>query len=179
MHGTTVVKPPEHLDLPAIEGDHPKQSMLRWMYRGLTCAAHAVYQVLVREPLRLFYFQVMYDGKSPEDICAEDSAYPASFYTSSPENMAACQRRLDSLFKSWDVAMLTLVHFSLLAFVTIRLILCMTRCGRSKESKCGCKPCSHDKGTDRVITVDELKKLIEAVSAAKQHNSPVNRILTQ
>ena len=135
-----------------------------------SCALYAAYDILVRKPLRLFYFQIMHDGRNPEDICAEDSKYPASFYTSSPENMAACQRRLDAMFKSWDVAALTVVHFSLLTFITIRVILCLTSAGsrgghRHRDYECDCGPCNHRGGTDRTITVDDLRRMIEAASA--------------
>lgn len=157
-----------------------QKTVAGWVSRGLSCAMYAAYDVLVRKPLRLFYFQVIHDGRNPEDICAEDSKYPASFYTSSPENMAACQQRLDAMFKSWDVAALTVVHFSLLTFITIRVILCLTCANRRGGGRhhhrdydydCDCGPCNHHGGgssADRMITVDDLRRMIEAASAARQ-----------
>jgi len=116
----------------------------------------------------------MHSGKNPEDICAEDSKYAASFYTSTPENMAACQARMDAIFKSWDVAAVTLIHFSLLTFITIRVILCLTCGGKNQHRGCNCGHCGHNDSVERAITVDDLRRMIELASITKQRSPLIN-----
>lgn len=138
------------------------RAFAEWVAYGISCVVYAIYDVMVRKPLRKFYFLSMYEGKRDEDICAQVTGHPAEFYASSPENMAECIGRLDRLFQSWDSAAMFLVHFSLLAFIVVRIILCLT-CNTGGQHACHCGSCNHDAGAGKVITVEELKKLIEAI----------------
>jgi len=164
MHGT-ITKTQTPVKVIVLDDNPAGQSITSWMAQNFSYVSYAIYDLMVRTPLRKFYFQTVYDGKNPEDICAGLSGHPASFYTSTPENMAECQGRMDRLFQSWDSMAMFMIHFSLLAFVTIRIILCLTG-GRSRHDGCHCNPCNHNNngGTDRVISIDELRRFIESTS---------------
>lgn len=186
MHGTVVkaydipkITISDDISIPSTSASACRDvgtAIVGWLSSWLFYILYAIYDIMVRKPLRSFYFQAMYEGKNPEDICAQVSGLPAAFFTKTPENMAECDVKMEKLFRSWDCAAMFLVHFSLLTFITVRIILCLT-CGRGHDGgrhhdRCNCGPCNHANSTDRVISVDDLKKLIESISTASAASAP-------
>ena len=179
MYGTAAAISVASAMVTIMDEDPPRESIMGWITRGISFISYTAYDLLVRNHLRSFYFQTMYDGKPPEDICAQKSGMPSAHFTSTPENMAACEEIMEKLFRSWDSAAMFLIHFGLLAFVIIRLILCVTSRSSGSGCRCGCAYNAHNAGigyngsgrsevSTRVISVEELRAMIEMVAAERR-----------
>jgi hypothetical protein len=80
-----------------------------------------VYDKMITEPLRIFYFVGPVWGAIPkEDICAQITRVPASRWLSSPEMMKDCEELTEHRFHSWDAGLMTSVYFFVLTFVVLQ-----------------------------------------------------------
>ena len=143
---------------------------LRGAADAVTAVANAVYDVILTRPLRRLYFVgPVWHNIPAEEICFTVTHVPAKHWTSSPENMAACQHELDKLFDSWDTTVVTSLYFALLAFLVIKIAFCCN--GRGGGSACAapchCRDSWNEGGGGRPVTVDELRDLLREARAKK------------
>lgn len=126
------------------------------------------YDILVTRPLRLFYFEgPIWHNQPPEEICYEMTGVAANHWTASPENIARCQIEMDRRFQSWDRTAFTVMHFSLLVFVIVKLICCCS-CSLpswrpSETTQCTCQ-FSHNADGGRLVTREELCEMLRAAT---------------
>jgi hypothetical protein len=125
---------------------------------------YKIYDVLVRQHVHKFILNgPLYSGAKIEDICSQLTGHPASFYTQFPENMAECQQRIEQMLNTWDTTAMFVVHFSLLAFIAVKIILCfslpLSGSGGGGDYTCRCPHGAVS--TERVISIEELKALLQ------------------
>jgi hypothetical protein len=139
------------------------RSWYDWVVDGVSYCLYQIYDVLVRQHVHELILNgpnPMYRGAKIEDICAQITGHSADFYTQTPENMAGCRHRIDNMLNSWDSTTMFVVHFSLLTFIAVRIILCFSL-PWSGGSNYTCK-CPHGTtSTERVISIEELKALLQ------------------
>jgi hypothetical protein len=94
-----------------------------WQLWGHVCnAVGTVYSVLITQPLRTFYFEgPFWHNQAPEEICYEMTGVEARHWTSTPENVMQCAAEMERRFHSWDRTAMTVLYFTFLTLVTIKL----------------------------------------------------------
>jgi hypothetical protein len=137
-----------------------------WACRALW----GVYDTLITRPLKRFYFMgPVWKNEKPENICYSLTKTDASFWTATPENMDKCIETLEKNFKSWDVTVMTSLYFFVLTFVSVKLLFCIFYPRPSTICHC------HGEGTNRAVTVDELKQILREMQQRNNNNNGVNQ----
>lgn len=107
-------------------------SAVNWTWqtiRGTTAACLAaaagcglwVYDKLITEPLRIFYFVgPVWGAIPPEEICAQLTGKTAQWWTATEDRMQGCRELTEQRFHSWDAGIMTSFYFAILAFVVLQ-----------------------------------------------------------
>jgi len=82
-----------------------------------------VYNRLITDPLRLFYFLSWWRNVSPDQICSKLTMVSAEWWKATPDRMAECQALLEREFISWEATVLIAVYFGLMAALVTWLLL--------------------------------------------------------
>lgn len=92
------------------------------------CAAAAlglglwVYDKMITEPLRIFYFVGPVWGAIPnEEICAQLTGKTAAWWLATPDRMQGCRELTEQRFHSWDAGIMTSFYFAVLAFAVLQV----------------------------------------------------------
>lgn len=90
---------------------------------GLCAAAGTwLYNKLLTEPLRIFYFVgPVWGNLPPAEVCARITTVDAQRWASTPELQQACVELLDRKFTSFDAGVMTTLYFTFLTFVALQL----------------------------------------------------------
>jgi hypothetical protein len=153
-----------------------KSLVLETVPNILSSVVWFMYDVLVARPLRAFYFEgPIWHNQPPEEICYELTGVEARHWVSSPENIARCQMEMERRFQSWDRTAMTIMHFTLLTFVVIKLICCC-KCGRPEWTddrhcarQCNCN-FGHNSDEARLVTREELRDMLR--TAMRDQSTP-------
>ena len=93
---------------------------------GVACAGVAataawkVYDVLVTNPLRVFYFKGAWWHNVPiAEVCFQMSGVEAKWWGATDEHMSECQNLAERNFESWDATVMTTLYFTGLSFVVV------------------------------------------------------------
>ena len=85
-----------------------------------------LYNLLVINPLWIFYFVGMYGNRDPAEVCYEKtgrfSCLSPAYWVETQEHMETCEKILKQDFTSWSALLCTIVYFTLLTYVVIQLI---------------------------------------------------------
>lgn len=93
------------------------------------CAAAAtglgwwVYEKVITNPLRIFYFVgPIWKNAPPDEICHSITGVPASWWIETRDRQQACSDLLERRFNSFDKGVMTTVYFAFLSFVLLQVM---------------------------------------------------------
>lgn len=112
------------------------------------------YDFLITKPLRIFYFEgPVWKSQPSEEICFQMTGVESKFWSN---NMRQCQVEMERHFRSWDRTVLTVMYFSILTFVVIRVLYWLT--GSRNIHQCHCTM-PGNLCDSRLVTREELARL--------------------
>jgi hypothetical protein len=82
-----------------------------------------LYNKLLTEPLRIFYFVgPIWGNLPPSEVCSRLTSVPGKQWESTPDLTQACLTLLDQKFTSFDASIMTTLYFAFLTFVVCQLV---------------------------------------------------------
>lgn len=88
-----------------------------------TAAGYGVYNVLIRNPLRIFYFVgPIWRNAPPAEICYELTGVKAAWWEENQDRIEQCIELLERRFSSFDATVMTTAYFTVMTFVVMQLL---------------------------------------------------------
>lgn len=82
-----------------------------------------VYQKLVTDPLRIFYFVgPVWSNAPPAEICYDLTGVKAAWWEESPDRAQQCMNLLNRKFGSFDATVMTTLYFTIVTFILMQTI---------------------------------------------------------
>lgn len=82
-----------------------------------------IYDFLITEPLRSFYFKGPWWKNIPvQEICSRLTGVEGAWWTASKERMDECGALVEREFVSWDTTISVILYFAFLSFIIVYLV---------------------------------------------------------
>jgi hypothetical protein len=131
---------------------------IRYVTQSVASGLSWVTDKFVTQTMREFYWEYLWKGETPEDVCKEFGGGRSRHWMNNAENFAECLLEMERHFRSWQRGIMAAMELALIGYVVVILLCCNCIHRPPRE----CHQCTHT--ASATITVEQLREMLATPS---------------